>query len=73
MKLAKLSLATLIAMSSVVYGADTLEDAFKNGKVNGEIRAFYFGRDYDAAAHGGPGATDSSLMAFGLRLSYEDG
>jgi hypothetical protein len=67
MKLVKLSLATIIAMSSSVFGADTLEDAFKNGSINGEARAFLFSRDYGNKSVN----TDNDMLAVGLRLSYE--
>ena len=43
MKLAKLSLAaiTILALSSGACAADSLAAAFKEGKVNGELKAFY--------------------------------
>ena len=47
MKLAKLSLAAMVVAglaSSSFAASDTLADAFKNGKVNGELRAWYFDR-----------------------------
>jgi len=67
MKLVKLSLATMIALSTSVFGADTLEDAFKNGKINGELRAFYFDRSY------GNGSTqvDADILNLAVRMSYE--
>ncbi|WP_333803352.1 OprD family outer membrane porin [Sulfurospirillum sp.] len=48
MKLAKLSLAAIVVAglaSSSFAESTTLADAFKNGKVNGELRAWYFDRD----------------------------
>jgi len=47
MKLAKLSLAAMVVagLTSSSFAADTLADAFKNGKVTGELRAWYFDRD----------------------------
>ena len=47
MKLAKLSLAAMVVagLASSSFAADTLADAFKNGKVNGELRAWYFDRE----------------------------
>ena len=45
MKLAKLSLAAIVVagLASSSFAADTLADAFKNGTVNGELKAYYFG------------------------------
>ena len=42
MKLAKLSLAAMVVagLATSSFAADTLADAFKNGKVRGEIKAF---------------------------------
>ena len=47
MKLVKLSLATIViaSMASSSFAADNLADAFKNGKVSGELRAWYFDKD----------------------------
>ena len=47
MKLAKLSLVAMVVagLASSSFAADTLADAFKNGKVTGELRAWYFDRD----------------------------
>lgn len=47
MKLVKLSLVTIViaSMASSSFAADTLADAFKNGKVSGELRAWYFDKD----------------------------
>ena len=47
MKLAKLSLAAMVVagLASSSFAADTLADAFKNGKVSGELRAWYFDRE----------------------------
>lgn len=72
MNLLKLLLVAVLA-TGTMYAADNLEEAFKNGKVDGELRAFYYGRDYNEGATGPNGAisTDSSLLALGLRLSYE--
>ena len=41
MKLAKLSLAAIVVagLASSSFAADTLADAFKNGTVNGELKA----------------------------------
>lgn len=47
MKLVKLSLAAMVvaSLTSSSFAADNLADAFKNGKVNGELRAWYFDKD----------------------------
>lgn len=47
MKLAHLSLATLVmaGLTTSSFAADTLADAFKNGQVSGELRAYYFDRE----------------------------
>ena len=52
MKLAKLSLAAMVVagLASSSFAADTLADAFKNGKVSGELRAWYFDREGSATA-----------------------
>ena len=66
MKLAKLSLAAIVVagLASSSFAADTLADAFKNGKVNGELRAWYWDHD------GGTAATDASIFNTGLILGY---
>ncbi|MDD2384829.1 MAG: porin [Sulfurospirillaceae bacterium] len=66
MKLAKLSLAAIVVagLVSSSFAADTLADAFKNGKVTGEIKAFYFDRD------NGTGAENASIFVTGLMLNY---
>lgn len=49
MKLAKLSLAAMVVagLASSSFAADTLADAFKNGKASGELKAWYFERMVD--------------------------
>ncbi|AOO63830.1 OprD family outer membrane porin [Sulfurospirillum halorespirans] len=51
MQIAKLSLvaAMVLGFSGSVYAADTLADAFKNGKVNGELKAWYWDRTKDVS------------------------
>lgn len=67
MKLAKLSLAaiTILALSSGACAADSLAAAFKEGKVSGELKAFYWNRDRDATA------SDESIFNTGLMLNYQ--
>ncbi|MDD3343891.1 MAG: OprD family outer membrane porin [Sulfurospirillaceae bacterium] len=47
MKFAKLSLAAIVVagLTTSSFAADSLTDAFKNGKVKGELRAWYFDKD----------------------------
>lgn len=68
MKLAKLSLVAIVVAgltSSAFAASTTLEDAFKNGKVAGELRAYYFN------------STDSNdknredLLTTGILLNYK--
>jgi len=64
--------------SSSFAASDTLADAFKNGKVNGELRAWYFDRDtgkavnsatfYNANQVGKQG--DADLFTTGVMLGY---
>lgn len=71
MKLAKLSLVAIVVagLTSSSFAADTLADAFKNGKLTGEIKAFYFDRDTgDAVASAGAGS--ASIFVTGLMLNY---
>ena len=62
MKLIQLSLATIIGLSGSAFAADTISDAFKNGKVSGAVQAAYWQRDK---------GTDTDITNFGLDLSYE--
>jgi hypothetical protein len=80
MKLAKLSLAAIVVAglaSSSFAESTTLADAFKNGKVNGELRAWYFDRDtgvtptaarYTAANIGKQGS--ENIFDTGVSLGY---
>ena len=47
MQFVKLSLVAVVvaSLASNTFAADTLADAFKNGKVSGELRAWYFDKD----------------------------
>ena len=47
MKFAKLSLAAIVVagLTSSSFAADTLADAFKDGKISGELKAYYFTKD----------------------------
>lgn len=69
MKLANLSLAAILVagLTTSSFAADTLADAFKEGKVSGELRAWYFDRDRDADDE------SANIFATGLRLNYITG
>ena len=66
MKLAKLSLAAIVVagLASNSFAADTLADAFKNGKVNGELKAYYFANEDDKN-------DKDSIFTTGAMLSYK--
>jgi len=70
MKLAKLSLAAIVVagLASSSSAADTLADAFKNGKVTGELKAYYFNRDN---GQNGTAARDESIFTSGILLNYK--
>lgn len=66
MKLAKLSLAAIVVagFTTSSFAADTLADAFKKGDISGELRAWYFDRERDAAGE------SADIFASGVRLTY---
>ncbi|ARU47754.1 OprD family outer membrane porin [Sulfurospirillum diekertiae] len=65
MKLAKLSLAAIVVagLASSSFAADTLADAFKNGTVNGELKAYYFQSDN--------GKSTEDIFTTGVMLGYK--
>lgn len=67
MKLAKLSLVTLMVagLASSSFAADTLADAFKNGSVKGELRAYYFNKTDNN------GNNRDDLVTTGILLNYK--
>jgi len=69
MKLAKLSLAAIVVAGFTTgsFAAETLADAFKEGKISGELRAWYIDRDKDLAD------SSSDLFLTGLQLKYNTG
>lgn len=69
MKLAKLSLAAMVVagLSTSSFAAETLADAFKEGKISGELRAWYIDRNKDLAN------SSSDLFLTGLQLRYNTG
>lgn len=63
----KLTLTSLVASAclfSNVYAENTLEEAFQNGKVKGEVRSYYFQESND-------GKGQASILHFGGFLNYE--
>jgi len=77
MKLAKLSLAAMVVagLATSSFAADTLADAFAKGKVSGELRAWYFDRDFaknpaTAAAYTAATKQDADIFNTGLVLGY---
>ena len=73
MKLAKLSLAAMVVagLATSSFAADTLADAFKNGKVKGELRAWYFDRDFkNAMGAAAPSTGSADIFNTGLVLNY---
>ncbi|WP_304511859.1 OprD family outer membrane porin [Desulfobacula sp.] len=42
-----LTIMLLVAMTAVSFAADDLASAFKEGKISGNIRSYYFTRDFD--------------------------
>ncbi len=69
MKFANLSLAAIVVagLTTSSFGADTLADAFKEGKISGELRAWYFDRDKDKAN------SSADLLSTGVQLRYNTG
>jgi len=67
MKLAKLSLAAMVVagLASSSFAADTLADAFKNGKVKGQLKAWYYDKTVENAAD-----ENANVLALGLELNY---
>lgn len=68
MKFAKLSVvaAMVLGLSGSVYAADTLADAFKNGKVNGELKAWYWDQTVDTAG----ASTNVNIINTAIELGY---
>ena len=73
MKLAKLSLVAIVVAglaSSSFAASETLADAFKNGKVNGELRAWYFDRDTGDQNTNTLAKGNADLFSTGVMLGY---
>lgn len=56
----------LLLSSSMAFGADSIDGAFKEGKVSGSIDAYYTNTDNDTSK-------DSGFSTAGVSLSYETG
>jgi len=67
MKLVKLSLATMVALGTSAFAADSLATMFKDGKVSGEVRSMYINNDIGAVAP----AVDGEGFAVGGKLKFE--
>ena len=71
MKLAKLSLAAMVVAglaSSSFAASTTLEDAFKNCKVSGELKAWYFDKQDMASSSGTKG--NENIIDTAITLGY---
>lgn len=64
MTFAKLSLATMVVagLATSSFSADTLADAFKNGKVSGQLKSSYFSKDNGTVTEG--------IINTGVTLGY---
>ena len=72
MKLIRLSMVAvaMLGLSSCLYAADTLEDAFKNGKVKGDLRFVYTGGSQtDAIAQAAP-VNNANVGSIAAELRY---
>lgn len=66
MKLVTLSLVAMITMGTASFASDSLADAFQNGTLKGEARAYYFDKDNDQSD-----AKSADLLTLALRLAYK--
>ncbi len=67
----KISLVTACAVATVQtssFASDSLADAFANGKIKGQLKSYYFAKDYNNNA-----AKDASIWVNGLVLGYKTG
>lgn len=64
----KITLTSVVAAATIFTNlqADSIEKAFKDGKVKGDIKAYYFQEDYDVKGK-------ASNLHFGGILGYETG
>lgn len=67
-KLIKKSLIATLAITSITtssFAADSLSEAFTNGKIKGDIKSYYFDENYDSAK-----TSDNSIWVNGGSLNY---
>lgn len=65
-KFAKISLiASLAISSSSLFAADSISEAFTNGKFKGELKSFYYAQTFDS-----PTTKDSSIWVNGGSFNY---
>lgn len=71
MKIAKLSMVAVMALGlgGQLFAADTLADAFKNGKVAGTLKAWYWDRT-DEGNFGGAAQHNENIFNLGIELGY---
>lgn len=68
-----LSVAAIAAVSTQSFAAESLSEAFKEGKVSGQLRAFYINRDYTFADSTATVTTNKSNDRDGLALGGKMG
>jgi len=74
MKLIKLSLAVMLAMATASFGADSLEDAFKDGKFKGQFKFVYTnGSDSNAVALANDPAEGANTGSIAVDMRYLTG
>ncbi len=71
MKSLHFSLAVLLATGTMLSAADTLADAFKNGKLQGELKAYYYDRDWSNGTTATGTAIKGDIINLGVKLDYE--
>lgn len=67
-KMIKISLVAAVAvagLSTNMVAADSIDEAFSNGKLKGSLKSYYFAQDFDGA-----GKSDSSIWVNGGSLNY---
>lgn len=68
-KITKISLAAVVALAglqSVSTAGDNLAEAFTNGKVKGQVKSYYFAKDYNNNTN-----PDASIWVNGVILGYK--
>lgn len=65
MKLSLITAITVFSSSSQLFAADSISEAFSNGKLKGELKSYYFAQDFDGA-----NKNDSSIWANGGSLNF---